>query len=94
MKTRVLSAILTLALLLSLAPAAVIPALPASAEAKATSVGVETVVFSEDFSSNPFDRGWEESDIDGDGNGWKIRHQPLRNGRFEARIQARQVELQ
>ena len=71
MKTRVLSAILTLALLLSLAPAAVIPALPASAEAKATSAGVETVVFSEDFSSNPFDRGWDESDIDGDGNGWE-----------------------
>ena len=60
MKNRVLSAILTLALILTLAPTAFITA---RAEEP-------TVIYSFDFESDPFANGWTSEDLDGDGHGW------------------------
>ncbi|MBQ9557891.1 MAG: hypothetical protein IJU94_04720, partial [Clostridia bacterium] len=60
MKTRILSAILTLALILTLAPTAFITA---RAEG-------ETVIYSFDFESDPFSNGWTSEDLDGDGRSW------------------------
>ena len=60
MKNRVLSAILTLALILTLAPTAFI-----TARAEEW-----TVIYSFDFESDPFTNGWTSEDLDGDGHGW------------------------
>ena len=60
MKNRVLSAILTLALILTLAPTAFI-----TARAEEW-----TVIYSFDFESDPFTNGWSSEDLDGDGHGW------------------------
>lgn len=58
MKKRILSALLTLALTLAFVPTAFI-----------ASAG-ETVVYSFDFESDPFDNGWQSADADGDHNIW------------------------
>ena len=72
MKTRILSAILTLALLLSLAPAAVIPALPASAEAKGpVKDETEHLIYYDNFTDYPFNGEWSRNDGDLDGRNWE-----------------------
>ncbi|MBO4584041.1 MAG: InlB B-repeat-containing protein [Clostridia bacterium] len=60
MRKRVLPALLTVALILSLVPTAFITA---RAEEP-------TVIYSFDFESDPFSNGWTSEDLDGDGYGW------------------------
>ncbi|MBR5769801.1 MAG: InlB B-repeat-containing protein [Clostridia bacterium] len=60
MKKRILPLLLTLALILTLAPTAFI-----TARAEEW-----TVIYSFDFESDPFSNGWTSEDLDGDGYGW------------------------
>lgn len=60
MKKRILPLLLTLALILTLAPTAFI-----TARAEEW-----TVIYSFDFESDPFSNGWTSEDLDGDGRGW------------------------
>ena len=60
MKKRIIPLLLTLALILGLAPTAFITA---HAEEP-------TVIYSFDFESDPFTNGWSSEDLDGDGRSW------------------------
>ena len=60
MKKRIIPLLLTLALILTLAPTAFI-----TARAEEW-----TVIYSFDFESDPFSNGWTSEDLDGDGYGW------------------------
>ena len=60
MKKRIIPLLLTLALILTLAPTAFI-----TARAEEW-----TVIYSFDFESDPFANGWTSEDLDGDGYGW------------------------
>ena len=66
-KARIISAILTLTLLLGMLPAAFVPASAAPAEADTT----ERLVYSFDFESDPYAAGWWTRDYDGDGYNWE-----------------------